>query len=241
MSQDAMTIHLDVFEGPMDLLIYLIKKNNLDIYDIPISQITREYLEYLDVMKVLNLEIAGEFLVMASTLMHVKSQMLLPSRAGGETEEGPDPRAELAARLAEYQKYKEAAKFLDGRFEEFKNVFYRGAPKFSEAEKYLNLELFDLLEAVRRALSRVEDGGREIAGEAFPIEKKMEKILGLLKNREWLLIDEVFSDEKRKLGVVTCFLAMLELIRQKKIMARQDGPLAEIRIYPAPAPAEEPA
>lgn len=234
MNTDSINVHLDVFEGPLDLLLYLIRKNNLEIYDIPISQITREYLSYLDVMKDLNLEIAGEFLVMASTLMQIKSKMLLPSQQSEEQEEGPDPRAELVAKLAEYQKYKEAAKILDGRFEQFKNIFYRGTPRFSEAEKTLSLELFDLIEAVKSALDKVEDKGKVLAGESFPIEVKMEKIISLLKGREWILLGEIFADERRKLGVITCFMAMLELIKLKKIMARQDSAMGEIRVYLRP-------
>ena len=123
-------VHLEMFEGPLDLLLFLIKKNDLDIYDIPISQITQEYLSYLSLMKDLNLDVAGEFLVLASTLMQVKARTLLPSQDAEE--EGPDPRAELVAKLVEYQKFKEAAKFLDRRAAEFSDVFYRGAPHFAE-------------------------------------------------------------------------------------------------------------
>ncbi len=228
---EPITVHLDIFEGPLDLLLYLIKKNNLDIYNIPISHITGEYLAYLDVMKDLNLEIAGEFLVVASTLMQIKAQMLLPSREGAEEEEGPDPRAELAAKLAEYQKYKEAAKFLDKRFDEFKNIFYRGAPRFSESEKILDVELFDLIEAVKKAMVKISDTGKLFPGEEFPIEVKIDKILSLLEGSEWILIDDIFAGETRKLGIITCFIALLELIKLRKILARQDAALGEIRIY----------
>jgi len=225
-------VNIDVFEGPMDLLLYLIRKNNLDIYDIPIAQITHEYLSYLDVMKELNLDVAGEFLVMASTLMQIKAKTLLPSPAAPGEDEGPDPAAELISKITEYQKFKEAAKFLDGRFDSFKDVFYRGSPMFSDSEKMFSLELFELLEAVRRALSRVEDkGGGVIAAEQFPIESRMEKIISMLSLRDWILIDDVFAGETKKLGVITCFMALLELIKQRKIMARQDQPFSEIRVY----------
>ena len=232
MAEGSIDVHLDVFEGPLDLLLYLIKKSNLDIYDIPISQITQEYLAYIEVMKDLNLDLAGEFLVMASSLMQIKSRMLLPSQAAEEEETGPDPRAELVAKLAEYQKFKEAANILDGRFDEFKNVFYRGTPHFSEAEKTLDIELFDLIEAVKSALEKVQDKGEVLAGEAFPIEVKMDKILSLLSGREWILVEDIFAGEHKKMGVIACFLAMLELVKLKKIMARQDAPLGEIRLYP---------
>lgn len=236
----SMNVNLDVFEGPMDLLLYLIRKNNLDIYDIPIAQITREYLDYLEVMKDLNLDVAGEFLVMASTLMQIKAKTLLPSQAEPGADEGPDPAAELISKITEYQKYKEAAKFLDARFEVYKDVFYRGSPLFSDAEKILNLEMFELIEAVKRAMERVEDkaDGPAVRGEQFPIETRMEKILDLLSSRDWLLLDDVFTGETKKLGVITCFMALLELIKLRRIMARQDAPLGEIRIYLRNEPGE---
>src|SRR3982751_4578970 len=127
-------VRLENFEGPLDLLLFLIRKNDLDIYDIPISQITQEYLSYLDLIKELDLEMAGEFLVMASTLMQIKAQMLLPSPEGEEAE-GPDPRQELVNKLLEYQRYKEAAGLLTVYNEKAKDVYYRQVPPpFSEDE-----------------------------------------------------------------------------------------------------------
>src|SRR3982751_4520955 len=127
-------VRLENFEGPLDLLLFLIRKNDLDIYDIPIASITQEYLSYLDVIKDLNLETAGEFLVMASTLMQIKAQMLLPSPEGAEAE-GPDPRQELVNKLLEYQRYKEAAGLLTVYNEKAKDVYYRQVPPpFSEDE-----------------------------------------------------------------------------------------------------------
>ncbi len=231
----AMDVHIDIFEGPMDLLLYLIRKNNLDIYDIPISQITKEYLEYIEVMTELNLEVAGEFLVMASTLMQIKARMLLPSQETLGEEEGPDPKADLIQKLADYQKFKEASKFLNERFEVFKDVYYRGSPAFSDSDKVLNLEMFELLEAVKRAFTRIgSESERVISGETFPIEKRMERITNLLKNREWILLDEVFAAETHKVGVITCFMAMLELMKLKKVITRQDEIFGEIRVYTRP-------
>lgn len=227
----AIDVHTEVFEGPLDLLLYLIKKDNLDIYDIPIAQITQEYLSYLDVMKELNLDTAGEFLLMAATLMQIKVRMLLPSQAESEQDQGPDPRVELAAKLAEYEKYKAAALVLDARYDEHKDIFYRGSPKFAESEKLLNLDMFDLLSAVKRAFESVEDDGRTLSGELFPIETRMEKIVSLLAERDWILLDDVFKGEKKRLGVITCFMALLELIKQNKIFARQDRQFGEIRVY----------
>jgi len=237
---NELDVHLDVFEGPIDLLMYLIRKNNLDIYDIPISQITQEYLGYLDVMKSLNLEVAGEFLVMASTLMQIKSKMLLPSKAEpGEEGGGPDPRGKLVSMLEDYQRYKQASKIIEGRFAQFKDVFYRGSPVFSNDEKFLELEFFTLIEAVKRAFERVDDS-KEVQAEIFPIESRVDKILEMLKSREWIVLDDVFVSETKRLGVIVCFMALLELIKQRKIMAVQDAAYSEIRIYRAPEPGELP-
>lgn len=236
---NALDVHLDIFEGPLDLLMYLIKKDNLNIYDIPISQITQEYLAYLEVMKNLNLEVAGEFLVMASTLMQVKSRMLLPSQAPAEGDEGPDPRGKLVLMLEEYQRVKQASKEMEGRFSRFRDTFYRGSPVFSNDEKFLELEFFTLLDAVKRAFERVDDA-QEVHADSFPIESRVEKILNLLKTSEWVLLDDIFLSETRKLGVITCFIALLELIKQHRIMVVQDVSCEEVRIYRSPEPGELP-
>ncbi len=236
---NTLDIHLDIFEGPMDLLMYLIKKDNLDIYDIPISQITQEYLAYLEVMKNLNLEVAGEFLVMASTLMQIKSRMLLPSKAETEGDEGPDPRGRLVTMLEEYQRVKQASKEMEGRFSKFRDTFYRGSPVFSNDEKFLELEFFTLLDAVKRAFERVDDA-QEVHADSFPIESRVEKILNLLKNSEWVLLDNIFMSETKRLGVITCFIAMLELIKQHRVLVVQDEGCGEVRIYRSPEPGELP-
>jgi segregation and condensation protein A len=229
----AIDIHLENFEGPLDLLMHLIRKNNLDIYDIPLSQITAEYLQYLDVMKSLNLEVAGEFLVMAATLMQIKAKMLLPAPEQPEGEGGPDPRGALVSMLEEYQRYKEASKDMNGRFARFKDAFYRGSPVFSSDDKYLDLDFSALMDAVKRAFQRAEPAG-EVQADQFPIESRVEKIQKLLEGREWLLLDEIFASETRRLGVITCFMALLELIKQRKILVSQDEAYTEVRIYPAP-------
>ncbi len=226
-------VHINVFEGPMDLLLHLIKKDNLDICDINIAEITTQYLDYLNVMKELNLEVAGEFLVMASTLMQIKAKTLLPSQAPTTEDEGPNPMQELVAKLVEYQKYKEASKYLNEKLEENKDKFYRSAPIFDNGEKVLNLQLFDLLAAVKRAFDRLDERKRIelLKVEEFPIESKMEKVVSLFKNREWVLLDDIFVGETKKRGVITCFMAVLELMKIKKIIARQDEREGHIRIY----------
>lgn len=232
-SPTPINVHINVFEGPMDLLLHLIKKDNLDICDINIAEITTQYLDYLNVMKELNLEVAGEFLVMASTLMQIKAKTLLPSQAPTSEDEGPNPMKELVAKLVEYQKYKEASKYLNEKLEENKDKFYRAAPIFDNGEKVLNLQLFDLLAAVKRAFERLDERKRIelLKVEEFPIEMKMEKVVNLFKNREWVLLDDIFTGETKKRGVITCFMAVLELMKIKKIIARQDELEGQIRIY----------
>ncbi|PKM98326.1 MAG: segregation/condensation protein A [Elusimicrobia bacterium HGW-Elusimicrobia-3] len=238
----AIDIHLENFEGPLDLLMHLIKKNNLDIYDIPISQITAEYLQYLEVMKSLNLDVAGDFLVMAATLMQIKAKMLLPAPEAAEGENGPDPRGALVSMLEEYQRYKEASKEMNTRFSKFKDAFYRGSPVFTSEEKYLDLDFYALMDAVKRAFERAEPS-REVEADQFPIESRVAKIEKMLEGRDWLILDEIFASEKKRLGVITCFMALLELIKQHKIVVSQDEAYSEVRIYPAPVsvPAPEPA
>jgi segregation and condensation protein A len=231
MAEKAYQVTLELFEGPLDLLLFLVKKDDLDIHNIPIAHITKEYLGYLDLMKEFNLEVAGEFLVMAATLMAYKSRALLPSQELAEGDEGPDPAAELAQKLIEYQKFKGASAFLMTRADEMSGVFFRGAPHFEEAEKTPNLSLFELMEHIRVILEEAEDDSREVAGEEFPIEEKMEKILFLLGDKpmiDWL---ELFADERKRRGIIACFLAMLELAKLQKIFIRQDANFGKIRIF----------
>ncbi len=229
----AINVHINVFEGPMDLLLHLIKKDNLDVCDINIAEITKQYLDYLNVMKELNLEVAGEFLVMASTLMQIKAKTLLPSQAPTSENEGPDPAKELIAKLVEYQKYKEASAYLNQKLEENKDKFYRSAPIFDSGEKVVNVQMFDLLAAVKRAFERLDERKRIelLKIEEFPIEVKMQKVVDMLKDRTWVLLDDIFVGETKKRGIITCFMALLELIKIKKLLARQDEKEGQIRIY----------
>lgn len=238
MMDAAYEVHLDNFEGPLDLLLFLIKKNDLDIYEVPISKITEEYLATLDLMQELDLDVAGDFLVMAATLMQIKARSLLPAPPDAE-EGGPDPRAELLAKLLEYQKFKGAAASLEQRAEAFKHVFYRGSPVFRDEEKTLDLSLFDLLDAVREALASADAPTQVIEGEEFPIEDKIEKILFHLENHPHLTLRELFADERRRPGILACFLALLELIKTGKVVARQAELFGEIRIFKRTPPGTE--
>lgn len=231
MTEKAYEVSLELFEGPLDLLLFLVKKDDLDIHNIPISHITKEYLSYLELMKDMNLDVAGDFLVMAATLMAVKSRALLPSEQTAEGDEGPNPAAELAQKLIEYQKFKEASKFLADRAAEMEGVFYRGAPHFEEADKSPNVSLFDLMAHLKVILEGAEDDSQAVEGEEFPIEEKMEKIMFLLQERPMIPWEELFADERKRRGIIACFLAMLELTKLQKIFIRQEGTFGKISIF----------
>lgn len=222
-------VRLDAFEGPLDLLLHLIRKNDMEITEIPISQITHEYLGYLDLMKELNLEIAGDFLVMASTLIEIKMKMLLPRHDAESSEE--DPRTELINRLLEYQRYKDASKKLLEGAVQAKDVFYRGAPVFAEDDFRLDAGLFDLLASFQKLLKEAKTEVREILHEEIPLEDKIRQVLTWLEQKEFMTFEELFQKETRRMGLIVTFLAVLELIRTKQIQVRQAVPFGEIRVY----------
>jgi segregation and condensation protein A len=226
----AYDVHLEIFEGPLDLLLYLIKKNDLDISEIPIAQITAEYLSYLDMMKDLNLDIAGEFLLMASTLMQIKAHMLLPSPETDEEEE--NPLDELKAKLLEYQKYKEVAQVLLQKEAEFSQVHYRSVPPVFDKEDFvLEVSLFELLDSFRGVLKKLPGDVKEIVFKEIPIEEKIREILDLLETRQYLHFSEIFERETTKHGLIVSFMALLELIRLKQVIARQSNLFEDVRIY----------
>lgn len=226
-------VKLEIFEGPLDLLLYLIKKDDMDIRDIQVSQITQEYLGFLNLIKELNLEVAGEFLVMASTLLQIKAKMLLPKdSAGEEGAEGPDPRAELMARLLEYQKFKEAASFLSKKEFDARDIFYRSKiPTFSEEDLYLESTLFDLLDAFKGVLAGAGDEIKELIYEEIPLEAKIREVLDRLEGTGALSFGEIFKPGRPRRELVITFLALLELIRLKQVIAKQTDHFGEIMIY----------
>lgn len=233
-------VHLEIFEGPLDLLLYLIRKSDLDIYDIPISNITSEYLAYIDILKEMNLDVAGEFLVMASTLMQIKAHQLLPAITS-EAEEGPDPRAELINRLLEYQRYKEAAKDLHQKLEANRNVFYRGSPVFSESDYHMDASLFDLLDAFRSVLDELKPEVREVLYEEIPMETKIREILTYMEGKPHVTFRELLHLATTRHELIVTFLAILELIRLKQIAARQVQTFGDIRVYRVEEGVEIPA
>jgi segregation and condensation protein A len=229
----AYTVKLEVFEGPLDLLLHLIKKNELDIFNIPIAQITSDYLNYIKLFRRLNIDFAGEFLVMASTLIHIKSKMLLPSIETVEEEEPEDYQAELAVRLSEYEKFKEAASMLKEREIIQRNIYGR-LPMISGKEEYtIEASLFDLVDAFQRVVFRAKEEVREIIQEDIRIEDRVREILNLLENRRFINFERIFSGQRTKRLLIVTFLALLELIRLRMVFARQAKPFGDIRIYRA--------
>lgn len=231
------TVRLEIFEGPLDLLLHLIQKNELDIFNIPMALITEQYLETLNVMKVLNLDIAGEYLLMASTLLHIKSKMLLPTPSEEEEEEGEDPRAELVRRLLEYQKYKQASAEIERRPMLDRDVFIRLALVDEEEpreEERLEVNLFELLDAFRQVLERAKpEAFHEVILDRVSVEEKVQDILSLLQreNRS-IAFHLLFPEQASRRVIIVTFLAILELVKMKLIRIFQSALFETIRISP---------
>lgn len=228
-------VKLEIFEGPLDLLLHLIKKDEIDIYDIPIAKITEQYLEYLEFMKLLDLNIAGEFLVMAATLMQIKSKMLLPpDETEKEEAEEEDPRAELVKKLLEYKKFKEAATELYHRAARQQDYFAKGTSPLSigdEKEEYFEASLFDLITAFTKVLKEVpRQLFHEVIKDEFTVEEKMHDIFHLLIKNPILSFRELFKDKNNKMEIITIFLALLELMRLKEVIVKQTKTYGDIKI-----------
>ncbi|MCK5217968.1 segregation/condensation protein A [bacterium] len=249
-------LNLDVFEGPFDLLLYLIKKNEIDIYDIQISQLLEEFLAYVELMKELDLDIAGDFILMASNLMYIKSRILLPresldAEGGGEED---DPRADLVRRLLEYKRYKEVAGALDKRELHMRQVFWRQVVKPDQDDlpetkeeprdlQFQEVNLFDLLSAFKRVLVYAKpEALREINPEEIKTSQKINEILDVLEETPALDFTELLMRQGSRLAMVTIFLAILELVRLGAAVIRQDRSFDHImiqRVDEFTAPARE--
>jgi len=238
-SPDAYQVKLDSFEGPLDLLLHLIRKSEVNIYDIPISLITEQYLGFIEMMQELNLDVAGEFLVMASTLIHIKSRMLLPRPpALDETVDDEDPREALVRRLLEHQKYKAAAELLHEREALRSAQYIRPDARVAEAagddyEPELEVDLFSLLAAFRGVLERANRRPQMVLPpEQISIEDRINQLLGRLSEAEACGFEDLFSDGdgSRQYMIVT-FLALLEMIRLKMVRIFQSGGSGPIRVY----------
>lgn len=223
-------VALPIFEGPLDLLLYLIRKNEVDIYDIPIAEITRQYLVTLEEMRALDLDVAGDFLTLAATLLRIKSRMLLPhpEEEGGEE----DPRRDLVLQLVEYRRFKEMARRMAQMEERQRLLFNRPhlpldgdveeelAPRGSEA---------DLVAVLQALLERLQDERLyEIIGEDVSVEERMDHVLRILREREEVRFEELFAGARRRIVLVATFMAILELARLAKLAIRQEALFGEI-------------
>jgi len=231
-------IKLPIFEGPLDLLLHLIREHEINIYDIPIAFITQQYLEYIELLKNLNLEIAGEFLVMASTLIYIKSRTLLPKSEVGTDmeEEGEDPREELVRKLLEYKKYKEAAGLLRDKEIAYKNVFTRKTENElpDEDELLVEVSIFDLLSAFKNVIKNIKSSDTfEISVDEVSVTERINYIMEALGNSPYILFESLFSDMTRKMELIATFLALLELIRLKLVKIQQTKRFSTIRIFKA--------
>ena len=229
-------VKLELFEGPLDLLLFLVKQNHLEIEAIPIARITDQYLQYLELMQALDLEVAGEFLVVAATLMQIKSRMLLPPEAfpPGEQEE-PDPAQELIERLKEYQRFKEAAELLSGmekqRLVQFSRPVSREGVRV-ETEEFVEASLFDLLTAFSQFMSGEvsREMIHEVIQEEFTVEQKVAQLREMIRQEKRLSFTELLRKTRSKPEAIVIFLGLLEMIRLKEILIVQDHLFGEILI-----------
>jgi len=229
---DALEIILEAFEGPLDLLLYLIRRQNLDILDIPITEITEQYIEYIEMLQDVQFELAAEYLVMAAMLAEIKSRMLLP-RPSSDDDEESDPRAELVRRLQEYERFKQAAVDLD--------EMPRLGRDFALTQAYLEnktvvkvpptVELRELLSALRDVLSRAElFTSHQISGEPLSVRERMSLIMSTLEGNPYVEFHQLFDPQEGRMGVVVSFLALMELIREQLVDLIQNEPFGQIYI-----------
>ena len=244
---EAYPVKLDSFEGPLDLLIHLIKRNEVNIYDIPIALITDQYLQYLTLMQELNLDVAGEFIVMAATLIHIKSRLLIPRPTadivGEEDEE--DPREALVRRLLEHQKFKAAAGLLHEREQWRSAQWQRPDERIAEiAEGYepeLEVDLFTLISAFQAVVERAKHRPKVLLPpEQMSVEMRIDQLLERLSETQACGFDELFADAQDRGGLIVTFLALLEMIRLKLVRVFQAGSFGPIRVYKRARPADAP-
>lgn len=231
LSRDNYQVKLEVFQGPLDLLLYLIKKDEIDIYDIPIARITQQYLEYVQLLETLNIEIAGDFLVMAATLIYIKSKMLLPPepKVEGEEDLHEDPRAELVEQLLEYQKFKSAANMLYEKAEVEGACYTRGSLETDKNNPEVTATVVDLLRVFKEILDRAKAVQEmEIQREEMSMSEKLTQIRALLAERKEINVREVFALARSKRELILTFLAFLELVKETQIILIQSQLFGEI-------------
>ncbi|MEI8011779.1 MAG: segregation/condensation protein A [Candidatus Omnitrophota bacterium] len=230
-------LHLERFEGPLDLLLYLIRKDEVDIYDIPIAQVTDQYIQYIDMMKMLDLDGIGDFLVMAATLLQIKSKMLLPPDPA-EVKEPEDPRTELVRRLEEYQLIKEAAEQLRLKAEQRQDFFARRTDeevlagiREDNREVYFEANLFDLITALTQAMAnKPVKSAYEVQREEYTVEEKVHNILQILIDRPRILLRDLFAGARDRLELIVTFMAVLELCKMKEVVIAQKRMFADIEL-----------
>lgn len=238
---DALEVFLETFEGPLDLLLYLIRRQNLDILDIPIAAITKQYIAYIDMMAEMRMELAAEYLLMAAILAEIKSRMLLPRPESAEADED-DPRAELVRRLQEYERFKAAAEALDRLPRLERDLFESGGVDTSTVtvrKVYPEVDLKEVLLAFEDVLRRAERSTHHrILREPLSVRERMSGVLSRLQGRPWLDFTELFNRREGKQGAVVSLLAILELCKERLIEIIQEEPLGELRVrIPSPAQA----
>jgi segregation and condensation protein A len=253
LKRDDYEVKLDLFEGPLDLLLYLVAKSEVNIVDISVATVVAQYLDYLDMMRDLNIDIASEYLHMAATLIRLKARELLPQPEGEviEEEDGIYNRDQLIKQLLEYKKFKEAAGTLRTYESEHFGAFARGSTEkieYGKEEKEVdlgNISIFDLLSAFKKVLDRTEeeaDGRHVVEVDMVKIDERIEKILEMLCDTEEVRFEELFLGDTRKIVVVVTFMAILELVKMQKIKFRQEenfGPIFVLRKEPSSEEDEE--
>jgi Uncharacterized conserved protein len=241
-------VKFEVFEGPLDLLLYLIKKEEVDIYEVNLTKLATQFIEYIDTMRMLDLEVAGEFLVMAATLMYIKSKELLPVEQQVQTEgeeEGEDPRWELIRQLVEYKKFKDAAAQLQALESQQENIYPRQPVKIQfEAEatpKKPEVSIFDLLNAVNSVLQRIakKEDARDIFEDKWSVSEKIEHVMKTIEQKPRVRFSELFAEASSRSEVICTFLALLELIRLKQLICAQSESFGEIEIIKREAPPQD--
>ena len=243
---EPMKVKLPVYEGPLDLLLYLIKQSQIDIYNIPIAEITKQYLQYLEVMQLLDLNIAGDFLVMAATLMAIKSKLLLPKETLPPEEQELDPREELVRRLLEYQRFKALAEQLSQLELKSRQLFTRptgvavgdGVPLPPPEEPYFEASLFDLLSAFSQAMKDIpKEAFYEVLRDETTVEQKIQELRALVSSQASLVFQELLMSCRTQIAMIATFLAVLELVRSQEVVARQERLFGPIRIVRREQPA----
>ena len=245
---DAFPVRLDNFEGPLDLLLHLIKKNEVNVHDIPIALITAQYIDAIALMQELDLDVAGDYLVLAATLIHIKSKMLLPrpETAAGADEPEEDPRDALVRRLLEHEKFKAAAGLLHEREQLRAAQWLRPDGRVAEIagneyEPELEVDLFSLLSAFQAVVQRAKLRPKVLLPpEQLPVEVRIEQLLARLSETEACGFDDLFADVNDRSGLIVTFLALLEMIRLKLVRVFQSGSFGPIRVYKRARPADAP-